>query len=131
MSVDMTKTQTANAQDVNAAENLNEVPTVAPLVDIYENKDELLMFAGIPGVDADALNISLHDLDLVIEGKRLIPTYGTAEQETRTVGYRRSFVLPPGIDGNNIVAKITDGVLALHLPKAASAKPRQIPIKTA
>lgn len=130
MNVDVTKTDNSNAQNVNTAENLNEIPTVSPLVDIFENKDELLMVADLPGVQSDSLNISLHDVDLVIEGKRYIPTYGTTEQEGRTLGYRRSFVLPPGIDGNNIVAKMTDGVLTLHLPKAASAKPRQIPIKT-
>ena len=45
--------------------------------------------------------------------------------------YSRSFVLPQGIDATKISAKLVNGLLEVHLPKAASYKPRVIAVKTA
>jgi HSP20 family molecular chaperone IbpA len=50
-------------------------------------------------------------------------------QEFASHDYRRAFQLAPIIDVNKIKAEVRDGVLTVHLPKSAAAKPRQIKIK--
>jgi HSP20 family protein len=49
-------------------------------------------------------------------------------RESRALDYRRVFELDPSIDSTRITAKIEQGVLRLHLPKAESVKPRKISV---
>ncbi|HEY2341431.1 MAG TPA: Hsp20/alpha crystallin family protein, partial [Chthoniobacteraceae bacterium] len=49
-------------------------------------------------------------------------------RESRTWDYRRAFELDPSIDASKISAKMEQGVLRLHLPKAESVKPRKIAV---
>jgi HSP20 family molecular chaperone IbpA len=102
----------------------------APYVDIYENKDELLLIADIPGVETDKLKIQLDKNELTIEALRL-PSQHKNVLVSEFIGhdYRRTFVVPPGIDGQKIKAETKHGVLQLHLPKSETAKPKTIPVK--
>lgn len=103
-----------------------------PAVDIYENEQEILLIADVPGVDRDHLHINLEKDTLTIEGRR------TREEDPGamlTCGFRdddyfRSFTVPSGIDGEKVAAELDHGVLRLHLPKSEAIKPRQIKIKT-
>src|SRR5262249_32304051 len=60
-----------------------------PAVDIYENKDEVLIVADLPGVEQDKLAVRLDRNHLSIEAKRSLPGAGE-----RTLEYRRTFVVP-------------------------------------
>jgi HSP20 family molecular chaperone IbpA len=112
------------------AEVVQQRPAVAPRVDIFENKDELLVIADMPGVAKDGLTINLDAEQLSIEGRISdAPQARALAREWRPVDFRRSFVLPQGIDREKITAELKLGVLTLHLPKAASVKPRQITVK--
>lgn len=105
-------------------------PTVEPPVDVYENKEELLVVADLPGVDNNELGIRLENGELTIEGKRAgFPDGRGLVQEFRATDYRRTFLVPEGIDGEKISAELKHGVLRVHLPKSAALKPRQIAIK--
>jgi HSP20 family protein len=42
--------------------------------------------------------------------------------------FQRALRMPTEIDADKVEAKITDGVLILHLPKAESARPKKIKI---
>jgi len=53
----------------------------------------------------------------------------TLEGRKETYDFRRSFLLPEGIDRAKIEAELKQGVLWLHLPKAAAVKPRRISVK--
>lgn len=99
------------------AEAVRQRPAVAPAVDVFENKDEVLLVADLPGVDADTLRVHVEEERLVIEARR-----GDWD-------YRRAFVMPDGIDRDKIVAQLAHGVLRLQLPKAAAVKPRRIDVK--
>jgi HSP20 family protein len=115
-----TKLQT---RENDAAERMQAgTPTVTPVVDIFENKDEVLIVADLPGVEKSALSIHLDKNQLKIEGRR---SFG-ADQ---AVDYQRAFVVPNGIDADKISAELAQGVLSLRLPKSAALKPRQIPVK--
>jgi len=98
--------------------------------DIYENKEELLLFADLPGVKRDHLKIHIHNNELTIEGLRTAVTHDhVLAQEVEVCDYRRTFVVPPGIDEEKIKAEVKHGVLRLHLPKSEAVKPRQIQVK--
>jgi HSP20 family molecular chaperone IbpA len=106
-------------------EKLAQRATVAPPVDIFENKEELLILADLPGVAREDLSVHFEKGRLSIEGR--LRSFGPDEEP---FDYRRSFVVPQGIDAEKIAANLQNGVLRLSLPKPAAAKPRQIEIKT-
>jgi HSP20 family protein len=107
-----------------------ERPTYAPACDIYENKDEILLVADLPGVMPDSLKINMENRELVLEAHRGVASSGTAlGAEYRDCDFRRRFSVPTGIDGAKINADLKDGVLHLHLPKSDGIKPRAISVK--
>lgn len=95
-----------------------------PACDVFENENEWLISADIPGVPEDQLALHLHGTELVIEGRR-------GEEGSSYAGYRRLFTLPHGIDAGDATAELRDGVAWVHLPKSESLKPRRITIKSA
>ena len=124
MSTEMTK------REEHRPERVAERPAVAPRVDVFENKDELLLIADLPGVSEGNLKIHLDEEELTIEGRPDEErTESALQREFRPFDYRRSFVVPTGIDRNLIKAELTNGVLWLHLPKSDALKPRRIEVK--
>lgn len=104
--------------------------TVTPPVDVYENADELLLVADLPGARSDGIDVQLENGQLTIHAKRSDEATGTPlATEYRTRDYFRSFSVPQGIDASKIGAQFTAGVLHLHLPKSESLKPRRIDVK--
>lgn len=91
---------------------------VTPRVDVYENADEYLVVADLPGVSQEKLDVSFVRGELTLEGVN-----GGRM-------YRRVFTLPDGIDGTHVAARLTQGVLQVHLPKAPEVKPRKIEVRT-
>ncbi len=103
-----------------------------PRVDILEDADQLLLIAELPGVSADSLEIKFANDTLTLRGTRQPDITGKPVLGQLVVmEYSRSFVLPQGIDATKISAKLVNGLLEVHLPKAASYKPRVIAVKTA
>lgn len=108
-----------------------EIPTAIPLVDIYENNEEILLRTDLPGVDKKDITINIDNGKLSLGGVRRFESKGSAQwEEFGNVEYQRTFSVPQTIDVNKIIAELKDGVLSLHLPKSEAAKPRQIEIKT-
>lgn len=106
-----------------------DIPSVTPLVDIYENEDEILLHADMPGVMKNDIAINIDNGKLSLSGERRVETAGTSQwEEFGNVVYRRNFSVPQTIDVGKINAVLKDGVLRLHLPKSEAAKPRQIEI---
>jgi HSP20 family protein len=103
---------------------------VSPRVNITESKDGYLLEAEMPGVSKDGLEIALEGSELAIVGRRREEVQGLdlLYRESANRDYRRVFVLDPTIDTSNIEAKMENGVLKLHLPKAEKVKPRKITI---
>jgi HSP20 family molecular chaperone IbpA len=107
-----------------APEKLAERATYAPPVDIFESKDEILILADVPGVASEGLAVNLDRDQLTIEARRSQVSAGEEGFD-----YRRTFVVPRGIDSDHIAASLHDGVLRLVLPKPAALKPRSIAVK--
>ncbi len=108
------------------AEKMGARPTYAPPVDIYENKDEIVIFADLPGIASEKLAVHIDKEQLVIEARR--DEVGPGDE---AFDYRRTFVVPRGIDADRIAANLQHGVLKLTLPKPAAMKPRQIEVRSA
>ncbi len=115
----------------NVPERSREIPAVAPVVDIYENEDEILLYVDMPGVEKDDITLNIDNGKLSLGGVRYISGNGAALwEELVDVEYQRSFSVPQTIDVDKVSAEMQDGVLHLHLPKSEAAKPRQIEIKS-
>jgi HSP20 family protein len=127
----MNLTHSAKSQDVvRTAEQPDARRTVAPAVDIFENKDEFLLVADLPGVTSDALEMHFDRNELRFEARRKAPEAAASlADQFQPADYRRTFALPHGIDAGRIEAQLSDGVLHVRLPKSESLKPRQIAVK--
>ena len=114
-----------------SAEPVQHSDTVAPPVDVYENADELLVVADIPGASSDGIDVQLEKAQLTILAKRADDTAAgdPVATEYRSRDYFRVFSVPQGIDASRIDAQLTAGVLRLRLPKSESLKPRRIEVK--
>ena len=103
---------------------------LTPLANIVETEDGYLLQAEMPGVSRDGLDVSVDNGELTIVGRRKnyespgVLLYG----ESRRADFRRAFEIDPSINVAGISAKIDQGVLTLHLPKAEAVKPRKISV---
>lgn len=103
-----------------------------PNVDIVETPDELIVFADVPGVAKDDVDIQFENGTLTLWGRvRPRQSEGTSFvlREYGVGDFHRSFRVSEQIDAGRITAKLNGGVLTLHLPKAEAARPRKISVK--
>lgn len=114
------------------AERIQQRARVAPLVDVYENADELLLVADLPGAVKESVNVQLEKGRLTIEARRRDEAPGAhlLDAEHEPVDYYRVFAVPTGIDPAKIDAKLQAGVLRVRLPKADALRPRRIAVQT-
>jgi HSP20 family protein len=107
----------------------------APLVDIEETEKEYLVKAELPEVKKEDVKVSLEDGVLTIQGERRLEKEEkgkTIHRIERSYGkFVRSFAVPRDVDDKKIVAEFKDGVLAVHVPKTAAAKPRAAEVTVA
>jgi HSP20 family molecular chaperone IbpA len=118
-------------QELTREEQTRPGRTYVPEVDIYETPDSLWLWADMPGVDEQSLEINVDNGMLSIEGRVSLKDYenlAPVYTEYNVGNYARRFTLSNEINTERIQARMTNGVLELQLPKAESAKPRRISI---
>lgn len=105
---------------------------LVPPVDIFEDEERVTLFADLPGVAKEDLNLQIDKDTLQIYGK----AYKVAAEpgaytytEFPAKDFYRAFTIGEEIDRDKITASMSNGVLKLILPKAEQAKPRKIEIK--
>jgi len=104
----------------------------APAVDIYEDENQLVLSAEVPGIEEKDVEIKIEDSTLIIQGERKM------EKETKEENYHRleraygsfyrSFSLPNYIDQDKIHAEHENGVLKITMPKKPELRPRKVKI---
>ena len=99
-------------------------------INVREEDDVFVLSALVPGVKSDALNIQVLEDVVRIEGEYQMDESKYLIRELPNGSFVRTLRLPAPIDAEHVEADITDGVLTLRLPKAESARPKQIKIKT-
>ena len=104
-----------------------------PSVDIFENKDSIVLEAELPGMSPDDVNISIENNVLTLHGERKFEKKDEGDnfhRVERSYGaFTRSFTLPPTVSSENVEAVFENGMLHLTLAKREEAKPRRIEIK--
>ena len=102
-----------------------------PALDISETEAGYTLVVDLPGVAADSLTIGVERGVLTLKGERAAVA-GDGRRwhraERGTGAFVRQVTLPTHVDTARISATLEHGVLTVTLPKAESAKPRQIPI---
>ena len=125
-----TQTTANNSKREPIAQNADARRFSAPAVDVYENKEEVLIVADTPGVRPDDIVIRFERGELTLTGRRAkMPEGNVLAAEQRFTDFQRTFTVPQTIQADGIQAEITHGVLKIHLPKVSAQKPRQITVK--
>jgi HSP20 family protein len=111
----------------------DEMEISAPAVDLFEEKDDIVVKAELPGIDKDNIEVNVSDHHLTIKGEK------KKEEEVKQEDYYRcersygSFLrtleLPTDVHADKVKASFRDGVLEVRLPKTEQAKAKEIKIK--
>lgn len=105
--------------------------TMLPAVDVVEDVTGITLYADLPGVSRDKLNVRVEADALSIEGEVDLPVAADTEASHAEVyrpRYHRAFTLGQELDRDKVTAEFKHGVLRLHIPKAEHAMPRKIAI---
>ncbi|HEX9050993.1 MAG TPA: Hsp20/alpha crystallin family protein [Anaeromyxobacter sp.] len=104
-----------------------------PSCDIYEDGDEIAVRAELAGVEPKDVEIRFENGVLTLKGERKLEMEDRRENYHRVElsygTFTRGFSLPASIDAEKIRAESKNGVLLVHLPKKAEAKPKSIQVK--
>jgi HSP20 family protein len=117
-------------QQVEKAEKARRFYT--PPVDIFENNEEYLLYAEIPGASENDVDVTIEKNVLTITAKVNVDVpegYRLFYSEYGIGDYKRSFELGNEIDQDKIEATVKNGILKLHLPKIQPTV-KKIQIKT-
>lgn len=105
---------------------------LAPPVDIFENRQGITLYADLPGVPREKLDVRVQDGTLTVDAELMVPTppgLRLQHGEVRHPHFSRTFVLSPDFDASRIDAQLRDGVLKLTIPRRDEAKPRRIEVQ--
>jgi HSP20 family protein len=115
-------------------EQLTHLPRAnyfTPRVDILETDHELTLYADMPGVKPEDVDVRFENGELTLHGRCgprpqagncLVAEYGVGD-------YYRVFTVAEGVDAGKIAAELKQGVLTVHLPRSEAVKPRKIAVK--
>jgi HSP20 family protein len=111
----------------------DELEVVAPTVDLYEEKDEIVVKAELPGIDKNNIEVNLTDHMLTIKGEK------KKEEEVKEKNYYRSersygsflrtLELPKDVHADKVKAFFKNGILEVRMPKTEEAKAKEIKVK--
>ena len=100
-----------------------------PAADVYEQENSLVIALDLPGIRREALDISVDEGRLTIQGERQAESDQLRRAERPAGRFRRSFVLPPEVEQGKISADYKEGVLRVRLPRRAEPQARRVEIK--
>jgi len=109
------------------------VATLLPDVDVWEDAAVITLTADLPGVSNKGLSVRVDNDTLLVDGDATLDMPEGMEAvyaEVRTPHFRRSFALSRELDAARIDAKLKDGVLTITIPKAETAKPHRIEVRS-
>ena len=112
---------------------LEEVAPRAPAIETYEEKDDVVVKAELPGMKKEDLELNISDNLLTIKGEK------KKEEEVKEKGYyysersygsfTRTVEIPKDVQTDKVKANFKDGVLEIRLPKTEEAKRKEVTIK--
>ncbi|MGH9931092.1 MAG: Hsp20/alpha crystallin family protein [Pyrinomonadaceae bacterium] len=104
----------------------------SPTVDIFENKDHIVLEAELPGMKRDDFELSVENNVITLRGERQFEKKDDADNYHRVErsygSFTRSFTLPQTVSADGATAEYSNGVLRVTLPKREETKARRIEI---
>lgn len=106
---------------------------ITPTVDVYEEKEDIVVNAELPGMTKDDIEVEVSDAHLILKGQK--KKEETTEKEDyyaceRSYGaFHRSVALPKDVQADKVKASFRNGVLEIRLPKTEEAKTKEIKVK--
>jgi len=114
-----------------STENANAAPAVRPRYEIKESAEAFGLEVWMPGVAKDGLELTVHEGELTILGRRAWQKpegWTQLYRETPLADFSLTLEHDNTFDPAKVVAELRDGVLRVTLPKAESIKPRKIAV---
>lgn len=118
--------------DSKTQETPRNEATLMPPVDVVEDANGITLYADLPGVPKDKLNLHVEADTLTIEADLALDMPEGMEPSHAEVSlprYRRVFTLSKELDSGKVGAEFNHGVLKLRIPKAEHAQPRKIEVR--
>jgi len=105
----------------------------APALDLFEDKDDIVVKAELPGIEKNDIDVNLTDHTLTIRAEKKKQNEIKEEhyyRSERSYGsFTRTLELPAGVQRDKVTANYNNGVLEIRLPKTAEAKTRETRVK--
>ena len=105
----------------------------SPSVDIYENKEQIVLEAELPGMNREDFDLTVENNVITLRGERRFEKKEDTDNYHRVEraygSFTRSFTLPNTVSGDGAAADYRNGVLRVTLPKREETKARRIEIK--
>ncbi len=130
---ELTKKTKEEVQVPEGVERIHDRKVWAPLTDIYEKNDALVLVCDMPGVDEKSVDITLEKHVLTITGsapQHKPEGYSMAYTEYEAGDYERAFTISEEVDCDRIEAGVRNGVLTITLPKLEPSR-KKIAVKSA
>jgi HSP20 family protein len=109
----------------------NEFP--APALDVYEEKDDIIVKAELPGIDKDDVEVNISGSTLTLKGEKQkeqkVEEKNYYRSERSYGAFLRTVELPKDVQSNKVKASFKNGVLEVRLPKTEEAKTKEIKVK--
>jgi len=103
-----------------------------PALDLYEEKDNFVVKAELPGMKREEIEVSLHEGSLSISGERKSEEKHASAEVHRTERFfgrfQRTVTLPSPVAADKVKAQYRDGILTITLPKTEESKPKHIDV---
>jgi HSP20 family protein len=103
-----------------------------PTVDIYENKDQIVLEAELPGMNRDDFELTVESNVITLRGERRFEKKDESDNYHRVErsygSFTRSFTLPHTVSAEGATAEYSNGVLRVILPKREETKSRRIEV---
>lgn len=121
----------AHNTNVAGSDGKRAATALMPPVEVIEDAGGITLYADLPGVPRDKLNLSIEADTVTVEGEVHLDVPEGLEvthAEVSIPSFRRVFTLSKELDANKISAELANGVLTLRIPKAEHAQPRKIQV---
>lgn len=106
---------------------------VRPAIDVEETADALKITVEVPGLEKDAVDVSIEDSQLTISGEKQVSEdreeANVHVRERRYGRFKRTLTLPSSVDTSQADARYENGLLLITFPKSDEVKPRRLEVK--
>lgn len=111
--------------------NGSSLGSFAPPTDLYETEEAYVVESELPGFSRDDIRVSLEDGTLSIGGRREETAEERSYRRRERAGgrFERRFRLPRSVKAEDVEARMEDGILRVHVPKAEEARSRKIEVE--